>query len=695
MSPYSLPALLAFVADASLVTIILLDNLKSRTHRLFALLVLCFVLWDIGDIIIVNSTTLNEASIGGVIIMTAILFASTFFLLLSFSFPRAINFRFNHVVTIPLVLLAPFAFSILCGLQICEPLQLRAFSTPGMYYYMANAWAGVLNAAVYVYVLASLLWGVTNYLMQFRQSRLHKVRLQVLSVLLGAIVLVLMVVALLTFHEYPEVHLYAAWTFYLLMGVLLSYIVLGSKLIVTRRIGRQGLTYFLVTGFVFGFYLIVIRHIAELCERQFNTTSIVFEGLLILVFSVLIRPFVVRVQSLIEHLFYQDIFRYRQRFIRFSQESFNLPSLGDLAKAVEAFLRESLSVSTFDMMVRDEDSAEFRSILEPGRALSLADCLPQLSRRERSTYEVDELMNLCSDADRKFLAEFIGGCVVSLPAEVSVRGILLIGPTFSGRPYSTDDVEFFAFFANGVSIAVEHNVLRERMRSEEIRVSKIEKLAALGRLTAGIAHEFRNPLNIISTSAQTILRNPDNLSLRSETGKYIIEETERLSRTVDEFLQFAKPHTPIWARGSMDDVINSVIHALQGQAAARNVRLRKVVIGPIPPITTSHQHIERALINLGLNGIEAMLQGGELTILLEPKDTSVITISVRDTGPGIPPEYHARLFDPFFTTKPSGTGLGLVIAYMMVETVGGKISFTTSSEGTTFYIELPIDGSQQ
>ncbi|MEO8167658.1 MAG: ATP-binding protein, partial [bacterium] len=589
----------------------------------------------------------------------------------------------------------PLMFSILSGLEVFIAFELRTVGGSGEYYYFANTWAGALNVAMYVSVLAYLLWGVANFSMQFQHSRLRKERFQIVSMLLGVILFTLFIILLFVFPENEKLHLYTSQAFCLLSSTLFAYIVFGGRLINLRRRGRQGLSYFLVTGLVFGFYFIVTKNIAELLGHQFNANSPAFEVLLVLILSIAILPLVVQVQSPIERHFYQDVFRYRQRFIRFSQESFRLPNLRDLANAVAAFLRESLSASSFDMMIKDEASVLFHSLLEPERALSLENCLPLLSKRDRSVYEVDELLNFCSNTDQRFLESFSGGYVISLLAEETVRGVLLIGPTVSGRPYSTDDVEFFAFFANGVSIAAENSMLLDKIRSEEVRVVKMEKLAALGRLTAGIAHEFRNPLNIISTSAQTILRNPDNLPLLRETGKYIIEEADRLSRTVDEFLQFAKPHTPTWVREEINNVIDNVMHALRGPAIENNVRLQKSIEGSIPPITTSPHHVERALINLGLNAIEAMPQGGELTILLEAKDTSAITINVRDIGPGIPTEYQARLFDPFFTTKPSGTGLGLVIAYMMVQTVQGKISFTTSDDGTTFSIELPIDGSQQ
>ena len=105
----------------------------------------------------------------------------------------------------------------------------------------------------------------------------------------------------------------------------------------------------------------------------------------------------------------------------------------------------------------------------------------------------------------------------------------------------------------------------------------MEKLAALGRLTAGIAHEFRNPLNIISTSAQTLLRNPEDMALHREIAKYILDEAGRLSRTVDEFLQFAKPHTPVWEPVGIETVLDNVLLALRPRAAEISIHLAKEV----------------------------------------------------------------------------------------------------------------------
>jgi signal transduction histidine kinase len=215
----------------------------------------------------------------------------------------------------------------------------------------------------------------------------------------------------------------------------------------------------------------------------------------------------------------------------------------------------------------------------------------QLLKKEQKAYEIAELLLSCSEEQREILKESHRGYIVPLLTDKGMVGVLLIGPTVSGRAYTMDEEEFLAVFANEVSAAIERNVLMEKMRAQDVRVAQMEKLAALGRLTAGIAHEFRNPLNIIATSAQTILRNPENGALHQETGKYILEETQRLNQTVDAFLQFAKPHTPVWQSASVAEVIDAAIAALQAKSVEKAIHIKADISHSIPEIITSPQHL--------------------------------------------------------------------------------------------------------
>ena len=694
MSPYSLPALLAFAVNVSLVIIILLDNLKSRTHRLFALLVLCFVVWNAADILIINTSTLETARIGGNIIVAALLAASVIFLLLSFSFPRPFQSHLNRWPIKGALLVPPLGFMLLAGLQSFSALALSESAELHVFSYSANEWESPLVGAMFTTVFVYLAWGAINYAVQFRHAESRLERLQTLYILLGMIAFALLIIGLDALHRDQRLRFYASCVLTLLISTFFAYAVLGNKLVALRRIGKQSLAYFLLTGLVFGFYLIVIKHISEVLGRQFNISSQIFDALAILFLAIVFRPLVVRVQFLIDNLFYQNIFHYRRDYIQFSRDSFHLTTVRDLVSAVVRFLKESLLSNGAEVMLKEEESGVFRNPLDSRRATSLNNDLTDFIGKEQRTYEIVELLAACPEDARGFLRQYSGGYVVPLLAEKGLSGFLLIGPSASKRPYTLDETDFLVSFAHGVSLAIERNMLVEKMRAEEIRTTKMEKLAALGRLTAVIAHEFRNPLNIISTAAQTILRNPDDAPLHRETGRYILEEADRLNRTVDEFLQFAKPHTPLWERGMIDDVLETVFQALRTKAKERTVTLVKRVDPLVPELTTSHQHIERTLINLGLNAIEAMPHGGELSVDVVPKGDHSILISVKDTGPGIPTEYHSRLFDPFFTTKPTGTGLGLAIVYMLVQSVKGTISFVSDTSGTTFTIDLPIDGSK-
>lgn len=384
-----------------------------------------------------------------------------------------------------------------------------------------------------------------------------------------------------------------------------------------------------------------------------------------------------------------------RKFGRFAKDSLAITDQAELSRTVAAFLGDAVSASFAEVMVADPSAPVFRSVVTSSRTLPRALFAPHPERGEPAVVAVNDLRRSCAPVARTVLEQAREGCLIPLPAARGSAALLLVGGPESGKPFTSGELEFLTTFGCGLSIAVERNTLVAHMRSEQARISKMEKLASLGRLTAGIAHEFRNPLNIISTSAQTILRNPDDIALHIETGGYILEETERLTRTVDEFLQFAKPHTPVWEQVNIGDVIARALQGLLEFARAKQVRVQTEVDPSLPRITTSPQHIERVLRNLGLNAIEAMLPGGTLTVAAFPQTSGRIAVTVSDTGPGIPPEHHARLFDPFFTTKPSGTGLGLAIVFMLIETVRGGITFTSTSSGTTFRIELPVNGSQQ
>jgi signal transduction histidine kinase len=238
--------------------------------------------------------------------------------------------------------------------------------------------------------------------------------------------------------------------------------------------------------------------------------------------------------------------------------------------------------------------------------------------------------------------------------------------------------------------------LRLKLVESRAIIERQEKLASLGVLAAGVAHEIRNPLTAIKARLFTLQRSFSKNSPEHEDAATIGREIDRLEKIVRDFLQFARPSEPDLARMTAANFITDVISLLGPQLEGRSVELRA---GPITSteFEGNAPQLKQVLINLIQNGAQSIPSKG--TVVLRAFDSAarlggvskpVVIIEVTDTGGGIPPEVQKRLFDPFFTTKVEGTGLGLSTAARIMEKHGGAIEFQTQlNRGTTFGMVIP------
>jgi two-component system sensor histidine kinase HydH len=226
-----------------------------------------------------------------------------------------------------------------------------------------------------------------------------------------------------------------------------------------------------------------------------------------------------------------------------------------------------------------------------------------------------------------------------------------------------------------------------RLKQEIIRS---QRLASLGSLAAGVAHEIRNPLSSIKGFAtyfrERYAGNPDD----RETAETIISEVDRLNRVITQLLEFARPMTMNRLPTSVETLIRHALKTIEGQARERGIIIETKLPPEIGEIPLDADRINQVLLNLFLNAIAAMDQGGLLRVSLGKHDGRMIRIDITDTGIGIRKEDLPRVFDPYFTTKPSGTGVGLPIVQKIVEAHGGEILLASEpGKGTTATILLP------
>ena len=228
------------------------------------------------------------------------------------------------------------------------------------------------------------------------------------------------------------------------------------------------------------------------------------------------------------------------------------------------------------------------------------------------------------------------------------------------------------------------------MRRLKQEVIRSQRLASLGSLAAGVAHEIRNPLSSIKGFA-TYFReryedNPDD----RETAETMISEVDRLNRVITQLLEFARPMTMNRLPTSIQALISHALKTVEGQARERGIIIETKLPPEIGEIPLDADRISQVLLNLFLNAIAAMDQGGTLRVSLERRDGRTIRIAIADTGAGIRKEDLPRVFDPYFTTKPSGTGVGLPIVQKIVEAHGGEILLESEpGRGTTATLLLP------
>jgi two-component system sensor histidine kinase HydH len=230
------------------------------------------------------------------------------------------------------------------------------------------------------------------------------------------------------------------------------------------------------------------------------------------------------------------------------------------------------------------------------------------------------------------------------------------------------------------------------VQSLKREVETSRRLASLGRLAAGVAHEIRNPLSSIKGFAtyfkERYRDNPDD----QKTSEIMIQEVDRLNRVITQLLEFARPPVIQKKRASLQSLIQHSLKMIEKQASAKEIQVLSHLPSEIKELDVDPDGINQVLLNLYLNAVEAMDQGGTLSVSLSMDEGSPwVKIIVSDTGPGISKEDLEHIFDPYFTTKQTGTGLGLAIVHKIIEAHGGEARAESEiGRGTTVSVLLPV-----
>jgi two-component system sensor histidine kinase HydH len=236
--------------------------------------------------------------------------------------------------------------------------------------------------------------------------------------------------------------------------------------------------------------------------------------------------------------------------------------------------------------------------------------------------------------------------------------------------------------------------LSELKRLEK-EIQRHDRLVALGKMAAGVAHEVRNPLSSIKGFATLLGSKFKDGSQEHEAADLLVHEAERLNRSITELLNYARPTTLKKEKINLGDLVSSSLKLVSSDAQALGVKTSLEIGSEVPEIKADRDRINQVLLNLYLNGLQAMEESSrekELKVSVQSDDTEgVIRIEVQDNGQGIPQESIDKVLDPYFTTKPEGTGLGLALAYKIIDEHNGTIRFkSTEGQGTVVSVTIPV-----
>jgi PAS domain S-box-containing protein len=267
--------------------------------------------------------------------------------------------------------------------------------------------------------------------------------------------------------------------------------------------------------------------------------------------------------------------------------------------------------------------------------------------------------------------------------------VVLVGP--DGAPRRADvSVQVIAEGETRMGALVTFKDLESRERiSTQLQVS--ERMAQLGRITAGVAHEVKNPLNSMRLWLENLKASLSvEDTMPQQAVRVLDSEIDRLDTVVKRFLDFTRPPEMHQEETSLKDLLSEVLAVEQPQMDKANVKVGSRFASDVPTVLVDRQLLKQAVMNLLINAVEAMPGGGRLTVSLE-RHAEMAAIEIADTGRGIAPEHRQRIFQLFFTTRPGGSGIGLASAFRTVQLLNGSIDFKSEvGRGTTFRIELPL-----
>ncbi|HEX7499087.1 MAG TPA: ATP-binding protein, partial [Polyangia bacterium] len=554
------------------------------------------------------------------------------------------------------------------------------------------------------YVFLGLYLSVYYLYRRYRRtpSRVEKIRL--LYLLVGGLATVTAAILDLVPWAPSVGNIFITIYLFFLSQTLVRYRLLDLNELLGRMVVLAALAS--ISTIIYGLLLIKLVDLNEIGLLFLN--ALIASTAIIIVFE----PLRSLLERVVNRWMFQEKYELFRRIESLRADLMNVIDVRDLVPRVLSALEDSRRVTHASMYIVDPDGSAYDLIGHVGPrpegridAVAHRGFLERLRRAgvvsvEGLERELLALRNKQGEEREalllvvRVLEQLNGSVVLAILGEEQLLGMLVLRDERLREAYSSEEIELFRGVAASIGVTLQNSQIYERMKERD-------RLAALGQMAAGLAHEIRNPLGSIKGAAQFLQplegQKPD--ASTREFLDIIVEEVDRLNKIVSQFLDYARPYRGDQSPLDLNDVVRRTINLIEKERTGSRVEIVMNLLEGLPPVRADAQQLRQVFLNLTINAFDAMAQGGQLQVSTSLRrstrrgaSAAFLEIRFRDDGIGIPPADLRNLFIPFFTTKEKGTGLGLPISQRIIENHGGTIEVRSQpGSGSTFTVLLPVE----
>jgi two-component system NtrC family sensor kinase len=485
-----------------------------------------------------------------------------------------------------------------------------------------------------------------------------------------------------------------------------TYSIIKHRLMDINLVVKKGTTYFLL---IVGLFLPSALLLIYIENLYFHRVSYYF-SIVVLLIIFLLTIFYDKVRAgtekAVEQLLFRNRYDYRHTLGEFSKAMVSILDLQSLSKKIIETITNTMRVEKAALFLLNEEKGGY-DLLESKKVtmdvspvgLSKGDPLPHYLQKMKEVVVREELEKGVHLKELQSVLQSMSRleAEVSIPlvSKGSLIGMINLGHRRANEIYSHEDIELLNMLANQAAIAIENAKLYEDLKRSKSYIRRADRLASLGTLTAGLAHEIRNPLVAIKTLTQLLPDRLEDEEFRNHFLQIASSEVDRISSLVNELLEFARPSEPKLEMEDINAILDGMLLLISTETKKKFIQVVKEYTPDVPPVTVDREQIKQVFLNVLLNALDATPENGTITVktrsFLKPGGEHYVQVEFTDTGCGIPSEYLEDIFTPFFTTKIKGSGLGLSISNQIIQDHKGYIDVKSyANRGATFFINLPI-----